>query len=114
MAIQFSTSKCDKFKWIKIESPTIDTDSVNRMADHIEMELGTIGLDVEREHGLNIEYTDRTGGGSDGNLAAAEGVPILDGLGADGHGAHQLDEHIYISSLEPRIRTWMKIFERLD
>ena len=67
-----------------------------------------------REHGLNIEYTDRTGGGSDGNLAAAEGVPTLDGLGADGYGAHQLDEHIYISSLEPRIRTWMKIFERLD
>ena len=67
-----------------------------------------------REHGFTMDYTNRTGGGSDGNLAAAEGVPTLDGLGADGYGAHQLDEHIYISSLEPRIRTWMKIFERLD
>ncbi|MDD9875859.1 MAG: M20 family metallopeptidase [Magnetovibrio sp.] len=66
------------------------------------------------EHGLDLQYTGRTGGGSDGNLTAAEGVPTLDGLGADGYGAHQLDEHIYISSLEPRARTWMKLFERLD
>jgi len=67
-----------------------------------------------REHGLDLQYTSRTGGGSDGNLTAAEGVPTLDGLGADGYGAHQLDEHIYISSLEPRARTWMKLLERLD
>ena len=66
------------------------------------------------EHNLDLEYTSRTGGGSDGNLTAAEGVPTLDGLGADGYGAHQLDEHIYISSLEPRARTWMKLIERLD
>lgn len=66
------------------------------------------------EHGLDLQYTSRTGGGSDGNLTAAEGVPTLDGLGADGFGAHQLDEHIYISSLEPRARTWMKLLERLD
>ena len=66
------------------------------------------------EHGLDLQYTGRTGGGSDGNLTAAEGVPTLDGLGADGFGAHQLDEHIYISSLEPRARTWMKLLERLD
>ena len=29
-----------------------------------------------------------TGGGSDGNLTAALGVPTLDGLGAVGDGAH--------------------------
>ena len=67
-----------------------------------------------QEHDLDLEYTSRTGGGSDGNLTAAEGVPTLDGLGADGYGAHQLDEHVYISSLEPRARTWMKLIERLD
>ena len=67
-----------------------------------------------QEHDLDLQYTSRTGGGSDGNLTAAEGVPTLDGLGADGYGAHQLDEHIYISSLKPRARTWMKLIERLD
>ena len=43
-----------------------------------------------------------TGGGSDGNFTAALGVPTLDGLGADGSGAHTFEEHILISSLAPR------------
>src|SRR4029077_16934455 len=34
------------------------------------------------------------GGGSDGNLTAALGVPTLDGLGAVGHGAHSQGEYI--------------------
>ncbi|MGC1107147.1 MAG: M20 family metallopeptidase [Candidatus Acidiferrales bacterium] len=43
-----------------------------------------------------------TGGGSDGNLTAALGVPTLDGLGAVGDGAHSPREHILISSLSER------------
>ncbi len=43
-----------------------------------------------------------TGGGSDGNFTAALGVPTLDGLGADGAGAHTFDEHILVSSIAPR------------
>lgn len=43
-----------------------------------------------------------TGGGSDGNLTAAFGVPTLDGLGAEGGGAHALTEHILTSSLHKR------------
>ena len=43
------------------------------------------------------------GGASDGNLAAAVGGKVLDGLGATGHGAHAAHEHIFISRLEPRI-----------
>jgi glutamate carboxypeptidase len=43
-----------------------------------------------------------TGGGSDGNFTAAVGVPTLDGLGADGAGAHTFDEHILVSSIAPR------------
>jgi len=39
------------------------------------------------------------GGGSDGNLTAAVGVPTLDGLGALGDGAHAAHEHVEISSL---------------
>lgn len=35
-----------------------------------------------------------TGGASDGNFTAALGVPTLDGLGADGAGAHAAHEHI--------------------
>jgi len=42
------------------------------------------------------------GGGSDGNLTAAVGVPTLDGLGAVGHGAHSKDEHIVINTMPAR------------
>ena len=42
------------------------------------------------------------GGGSDGNLTAALGIPTLDGLGAVGHGAHSVDEHILIHTMPVR------------
>jgi len=40
-----------------------------------------------------------TGGGSDGNLTAALGVPTLDGLGAVGGGAHADNEHVTTADL---------------
>ncbi len=43
-----------------------------------------------------------SGGGSDGNLVAALGVPTLDGLGTLGGGAHALTEHIVLDSLVQR------------
>ena len=43
-----------------------------------------------------------SGGGSDGNLIAALGVPVLDGLGAAGAGAHARDEHVLVDSLPIR------------
>lgn len=52
---------------------------------------------------LGIDLVGMTsGGGSDGNFTAGMGVPTLDGLGADGAGAHTFDEHILLSSLAPR------------
>jgi glutamate carboxypeptidase len=66
------------------------------------------------EAGLEIEATVTTGGGSDGNFTAALGVPTLDGLGADGAGAHTLEEKIYFSSLEPRAKMWVRLLETLE
>ncbi|NIK61436.1 M20 family metallopeptidase [Kribbella shirazensis] len=43
-----------------------------------------------------------TGGGSDGNLVAALGVPTLDGLGPEGGGAHADDEHVKVDCLPRR------------
>jgi glutamate carboxypeptidase len=42
------------------------------------------------------------GGGSDGNFTAGMGIPTLDGMGGDGHGAHAVHEHIVISELPRR------------
>ena len=42
------------------------------------------------------------GGTSDANLIAPLGMPLLDGLGPEGGGAHALDEHILVGSLVQR------------
>jgi glutamate carboxypeptidase len=42
------------------------------------------------------------GGTSDANLIAHLGVPVLDGLGPEGGGAHALEEHILVDSLVER------------
>lgn len=42
------------------------------------------------------------GGASDGNFAAALNVPVLDGLGVDGDGAHAAHEHILLPDITPR------------
>jgi len=50
---------------------------------------------------LPMDETSR-GGCSDGNIAAGLGVPVLDGLGCSGAGAHALHEHILASTIAPR------------
>ncbi len=53
--------------------------------------------------GLGLKLTEGgTGGGSDANFVAPLGIPVLDGLGAVGDGAHSEREHILISSLPER------------
>lgn len=42
------------------------------------------------------------GGASDGNFVSALGVPVLDGLGVRGDGAHATHEHILISDIATR------------
>ncbi len=55
-----------------------------------------------KELAMEIDYDLKeasVGGGSDGNFIAAMGVPVLDGLGVDGEGAHAEHEHIIISDI---------------
>jgi glutamate carboxypeptidase len=53
---------------------------------------------IARKNGLDVAEGS-TGGGSDGSFAAALGVPTVDGLGAEGDGAHAVHEHVDIASL---------------
>ncbi|MET4701172.1 glutamate carboxypeptidase [Constrictibacter sp. MBR-5] len=64
------------------------------------------------EAGIDLQDL-KTGGGSDGNFTAALGVPTLDGLGVDGKGGHTEYEQIYYSSLEPRTKMWVRLYETL-
>jgi len=43
-----------------------------------------------------------TGGASDASFVAAEGVPVLDGLGPIGGLDHSPDEYIELASIAPR------------
>ncbi|MBI3650112.1 MAG: M20 family metallopeptidase [Acidobacteria bacterium] len=53
------------------------------------------------------------GGGSDGNFIAALGVPVLDGLGVDGEGAHAEHEHILISDIGRRATLLTRLIETI-
>ena len=61
---------------------------------------------VARTTGFDLDEVPLTGGGSDGNFTAALGVPTLDGLGAEGDGAHTLNEYITLATLQQRLRFW--------
>ncbi len=80
------------------------SDGTVALFEHAREVCRDIGFDLDERH---------SGGGSDGNFTAALGIPTLDGLGADGHGHHTLDEYILYSSLEPRARMWVRLFETL-
>jgi glutamate carboxypeptidase len=57
--------------------------------------------ELAKELGWKLEEA-AVGGGSDGNLTAALGIPTLDGLGGVGEGAHAAHESILISELPRR------------
>jgi glutamate carboxypeptidase len=58
---------------------------------------------VEIAAGLGQPLSENaSGGGSDGNFAAAVGAPVIDGLGPVGVGAHADDERVSLRSIEQR------------
>ncbi|HEY0458731.1 MAG TPA: M20 family metallopeptidase [Pyrinomonadaceae bacterium] len=51
----------------------------------------------------------QVGGASDGNFVAALGVPVLDGLGIAGAGAHTLNEFIFVEDIPKRATLLAKL-----
>ena len=56
---------------------------------------------IAEQLGLHL-HEGSTGGGSDANYVAPLGIPVIDGLGAIGDGAHSEREFITIASLAER------------
>jgi glutamate carboxypeptidase len=56
---------------------------------------------IGAKYGLTIRE-DGSGGASDGNFTAYEGITTLDGLGPQGDGLHAEHEHVVINSLPRR------------
>lgn len=80
---------------------TAKTEQLYRLATASGAELG-----IELGEGL-------AGGGSDGNFAAALGIPTLDGLGAVGEGPHAEYEHIVLDQLPVRAALFAKLLSRI-
>lgn len=55
-----------------------------------------------RRHGLGGDEAPRQGGGSDGNTAAAIGIPTIDALGPRGGAYHTTEEFLFVDTLVPR------------
>ena len=79
-----------------INRPPLETSSSMELYEKLEK--------VAKDLGLSPIGHASVGGASDGNLAAAAGAKVLDGLGAIGMGAHAPGESIKISAIEERIK----------
>jgi len=79
-------------------------DGINRPP--MERTEAVVGLfEKARRLAADFDYElaeTQVGGASDGNFVATLGVPVLDGLGITGAGAHRLDEHILVSDIANR------------
>lgn len=73
--------------------PLERTGDVVRLYHHARKIAASIGFELGEQS---------VGGASDGNFVAAFNVPVLDGLGPDGDGAHAAHEHILISDIARR------------
>jgi len=83
----------------------------------MERSIGIVQLfrtaqQLAREIGVSLEES-MTGGGSDGNLTAALGIPTLDGLGGVGEGAHAVNESILIDRVADRTALLAKLIAAL-
>jgi len=65
------------------------------------LELYRVARSVAQMIDFDLQET-QVGGASDGNFLAAMGIPVLDGLGIDGDGAHASHEHIIADDIPRR------------
>jgi len=73
--------------------PLERTEAVVKLYHHAREIAACLGFELGEQS---------VGGASDGNFVAALDVPVLDGLGIDGGGAHAANEHVLISDIARR------------
>ena len=79
-----------------VNRPPLETASSMELYEKLEKVAKVLGLSPIGHASV--------GGASDGNLAAAAGAKVLDGLGAIGMGAHAPSESIKVSTIDERIK----------
>jgi len=84
--------------------PLVRTAATGELFENARSLASEIGFDLKEGS---------VGGGSDGNFIAALGVPVLDGLGVDGAGAHAEHEHILVSDIPRRAALLTRLVETI-
>jgi len=84
--------------------PLVRTAESGKLFEHARELASEIDLDLKEGS---------VGGGSDGNFIAALGVPVLDGLGVDGAGAHAEHEHIILSDIPRRAALLTRLIQTI-
>jgi glutamate carboxypeptidase len=84
--------------------PLVRTPEIAALFAHARELAAEVGYDL---------HEGAVGGGSDGNFIAALGVPVLDGLGVDGAGAHAEHEHILIDDIARRATLLTRLIETI-
>jgi glutamate carboxypeptidase len=96
--------------WVQAVKPRIDGTSISATIsfdrppmprDARMIQTFKKAQDIAIQLGLELSEGS-TGGGSDANFVAPLGIPLLDGLGAVGEGAHSEREFVLIDSLPER------------
>lgn len=87
-----------------IRPPMVQSEEGKRLYDLAKRKAALHGLLLEgRIHG----------GGSDGSFVSDEGIPVLDGIGAEGENAHTLDEYVVKSTLMDRLKLCIDVIEEM-
>ncbi len=74
-------------------------------------QLYEIAAECAKTHGLSLIGRSH-GGGSDGSFAADEGISVLDGMGAEGDGAHTAEEYVILDTLYARMKVCADTIEK--
>ncbi len=87
-----------------VRPPMVQSEEARRLFDLAKKHAEAHGLSLEgRVHG----------GGSDGSFAADEGIPVLDGMGAEGENSHTFDEYVVKSTLMDRLKVLIDLIEEV-
>jgi len=82
------------------------------MQSEASKRLFAIAAESARRHGLELKGRIH-GGGSDGSFVADEGIPVLDGMGGEGDGAHTFNEYVRKETLMRRLMVCCDVIEAL-
>lgn len=85
--------------------PLERTEAVIRLYEKARAAAAAVGMELGEGS---------TGGGSDGSLTAAMGIPTLDGLGCAGDDAHASNEHINVADIPRRAAFLCRFLQALD